>query len=139
MPVASVEEMVRTGQEVEVYVLRIDREQRRIALSLRRLTPTPWESAAKRFAVGQVVEGTVTKLVDFGAFIRVEDCIEGLVHISELSDRHIRHPKEVVQIGDKVTLRIVTMDQERHRMGLSMKQVEEYQEIHPAGMASPSS
>ena len=139
VPVASVEEVVKAGQEVEVYVLRIDREQRRIALSLRRLTPTPWDSAGERFAVGQVVEGIVTKLVDFGAFILVEDCIEGLVHISELSDRHIHHPKEVVQVGDKVILRIVTMDKERHRMGLSVKQVEEYQEVYPASIASPSS
>ena len=128
-PVSSVEEIVKVGQELEVYVLRVDREQRRIALSLRRLSETPWDQAAGRFALGQLVTGTVTKLMDFGAFTRIEDIIEGLIHVSELTDRHISHPKEVVKVGDKLTLRIVSMDPQRHRMGLSLKQVEEYQEI----------
>ena len=135
LPVSSVEEEVKVGQEVDVYVLRVDREQRRIALSLRRLTPTPWELASGRFTVGQVVNGTVSKLMDFGAFVRVEECIEGLVHVSELSDRHVRHPREVVAIGDELTLRIVSMDQERHRIGLSLKQVEEYPQASFEGVS----
>ena len=125
-PVVSVTDAVQVGQEVDAYVLRIDREHRRIALSLRRLTPTPWEMAAGRFAVGQLVQATVTRLMDFGAFVRVEDCIEGLVHISELSDHHLHHPRAAVQVGDNLTLRIVSMDHERHRIGLSLKQVEDY-------------
>ena len=129
MPVTSVAEAVQVGQEVDAYVLRVDREQRRIALSLRRLTPTPWEISAGRFTVGQVVRGTVTKLMDFGAFVRVEDCIEGLVHISELSDHHLHHPREMVQVGDNLTLRVLSMDQERHRIGLSLKQVEDYHQV----------
>ena len=130
-PVSSVEEVVKPGQEVEVYVLRVDQEHQRIALSLRRLSPTPWDDAAERFSLGQVVTGTVTKLMDFGAFTRIEDSIEGLIHVSELSDRHIRHPREVVEVGDTLTLRIVSMDLERHRVGLSLKQVEEYHEAQP--------
>lgn len=125
-PVNSVEEVVQVGQELDVYVLRVDRESRRIALSLRRLQPTPWEQAGERFQVGQLVTGTITKLTDFGAFARVEDGVEGLIHVSELTERHIRHPKEVVQVGDTMTLRVVTVDPERHRLGLSLKQVEDY-------------
>ena len=99
-PVASVEEVVQVGQEVDVYVLRVDRESRRIALSLRRLEPTPWEQAATRFQLGQLVTGTITKLTDFGAFARIDDTVEGLIHVSELTERHIRHPREVVDVGD---------------------------------------
>ncbi|MEX2430443.1 MAG: S1 RNA-binding domain-containing protein [Dehalococcoidia bacterium] len=125
-PVTSVEDVVQVGQELDVSILRVDRDNRRIALSLRRLQPTPWDQAASRFAVGQLVTGTITKLADFGAFAKVEDVVEGLIHVSELTERHIRHPKEVVQVGDTMELRIVSMDPERHRLGLSLKQVEDY-------------
>jgi small subunit ribosomal protein S1 len=125
-PVSSVEDVVQVGRELDAYVLRVDRDNRRIALSLRRLQPTPWDQAASKFQVGQVVSGTITKLADFGAFARIEDVVEGLIHVSELTERHIRHPKEVVQVGDTMTLRIVSMDPERHRLGLSLKQVEDY-------------
>lgn len=124
-PVDRVEEVVRVGDEVDVEILRIDREHRRIALSLRRLQPTPWETAADKFAVGQLVTGTITKLADFGAFARADDTIEGLIHISELAEMHIRHPKEVVNIGDTMTLRVVSLDPERRRLGLSLRRVEE--------------
>ena len=128
-PVSSVEEVVKVGQEVQVFVLRLDRESRRIALSLRRLEQSPWDLAASKFEPGQLVTGTITKLTDFGAFARVEDTVEGLIHVSELTDRHIQHPKEVVQVGDTMTLRIVSIDPARHRLGLSVKQVEEYQAV----------
>ncbi|MBM3940203.1 MAG: S1 RNA-binding domain-containing protein [SAR202 cluster bacterium] len=124
-PVTNVEDVVKVGQDVNVYVLRVDQENRRIALSLKRLQPTPWDMAASKFQVGQTVTGTVTRLADFGAFTRVEDAVEGLIHISELTDRHIRHPKEVVAIGDRLTLRVVTVDPARRRLGLSLKQAEE--------------
>ncbi len=124
-PVAAVEDVLHPGQEVEVYILRVDRESKRIALSLRRLQSTPWETAATQFEVGQLVTGTVTKLTDFGAFARVDDMVEGLIHVSELTERHIRHPKEVVDVGDTMPLRVVSLDPERHRLGLSLKQVEE--------------
>ena len=123
-PVASVEDVVQVGQEIDVYVLRVDRDSRRIALSLRRLAPTPWDEAAETFAIGQLVTGSITKLTDFGAFARVNDAVEGLIHVSELTERHIRHPKEVVGVGDTMTLKIVSLDPERHRLGLSLKQAE---------------
>ncbi len=124
-PVASVEDVVQIGQEVDVYVLRVDRESRRIALSLRRLEPTPWEQAATRFQLGQLVTGTITKLTDFGAFARIEDTVEGLIHVSELTERHIRHPREVVDVGDTMPMRIVSMDLERHRLSLSLRQADD--------------
>jgi small subunit ribosomal protein S1 len=123
-PVASVDEVVKVGQELDVYILRVDREARRIALSLRRLEPTPWDQAVQRLEVGQLVNGTITKLTDFGAFARVEEMVEGLIHVSELTERHIRHPKEVVDVGDTMMLKIVNMDPERHRIGLSLKQAQ---------------
>jgi small subunit ribosomal protein S1 len=125
-PVNSVTEILVVGQEVDVQVMRIDRDSRRIALSLRRLEPTPWETASDKFAIGQLVNGTITKLADFGAFARIENSLEGLIHVSELTERHIRHPKEVVDVGDTMALRIVSLDPERRRLGLSLKQVEEY-------------
>jgi small subunit ribosomal protein S1 len=124
-PVASVEDVLHVGQEIEVYILRVDRETKRIALSIRRLQATPWENAANQFEIGKLVTGTVTKLTDFGAFARVDDIVEGLIHVSELTGRHIRHPKEVVDVGDTLMLRVVSLDLERHRLGLSLKQVEE--------------
>ena len=123
-PVRSPEDVVHVGQEVEVYVLRVDRESQRIALSLRRLHPEPWDDIAQRYQVGQMVTGTVTNLVTFGAFARLEGGIEGLIHISELSDRLLHHPKEVVKEGDILTLRIVSLEPERRRIGLSVKQAD---------------
>ena len=124
-PVANVSDVLQVGQEVDVQVLRVDRDNRRIALSLRRLTPTPWQSAMEHLHVGQLVTGTITNFADFGAFARVEEGIEGLIHVSELTEAHIRHPREVVNIGDTMTLQIVSLDPERHRLGLSLRRVEE--------------
>lgn len=124
-PVASVEDVLQVGQETDVFVLRVDRETRRIALSLRRLQQTPWAHAADTYQINQLVNGTITKLTDFGAFARIDDTLEGLIHISELTESQIRHPREVVNIGDTMELRIVSMDVERHRLGLSIRQVED--------------
>ena len=124
-------DVVRVGDEVEVYVLDVDREKGRVSLSLRRLQPKPWDTVLERYAIGQVVEGTVTRVVPFGAFVRLDDGIEGLVHISELADRYVNHPHEVVKEGDRVQVRILNIEPERKRMGLSIKQVseDEYVEI----------
>lgn len=117
-------EVLHPGQEVEVYVLNVDRERKRIGLSLKRLTPDPWTLVDELYDMEQLVEGTITKLVKFGAFARLHDTdIEGLIHISELSDEHITHPKEVVKEGDVLTLRVIKIDTARRRMGLSLKQV----------------
>ena len=123
--VNSPEEIVSVGQEVDVYVLRVDAENMKIALSLRRLQPEPWETIQDRHSIGDVVDATVTKLTNFGAFARVEDSIEGLIHISELSARMINHPREVVREGDDVRVKILRIEPERRRLGLSLKQADD--------------
>jgi len=124
-PVQQVDDLVKIGDEVQVYVLRVDSETKRIGLSLRRLQPEPWQTVTERYHVGQLVTGTVTKLVDFGAFARIEDSVEGLIHISELTNRAIHHPREVVKEGDVLTLKILRIEPERRRLGLSLKLAEE--------------
>ncbi len=118
--------VLQVGDEVDVYVLNVDREKRRIGLSLKRLQPDPWSQVEEEYSVGQLVEGTITKLTGFGAFAQLKgDEIEGLIHVSELSNDHIAHPKEVVREGDTLTLRIIRLDSDRRRMGLSLKRVAE--------------
>lgn len=118
----SVTECFKLGEEVDVVVLKVDSESKRIVLSLRRTQPHPWQSVSNRYTPGQLVPGTITKLTTFGAFARLDDGIEGLVHISELADRRIGHPKEVVNSGDLVTLKILSIEPERRRLRLSLKQ-----------------
>lgn len=130
------EEVAQVGAEVEVYVLSVDREAERIALSLRRAHPEPWERLVERFELGELLKGTITKLALFGAFARVEDGMEGLIHISELADHHIAHPKEVVKEGDEVTLKIVRIDPEHYRLGLSLKQAR--RELEAQGAENPA-
>jgi small subunit ribosomal protein S1 len=101
----------------------VDQEKKRIALSLKRLEPEPWATAESRYYVGQLVEGTVTRLANFGAFALVNDELEGLIHISELSSGRINHPRDVVQEGEKHVMRIIRIDPKRRRMGLSLKRV----------------
>jgi small subunit ribosomal protein S1 len=116
-------EVVNVGDKVKVQILSVDQERRRIGLSLRRLQPQPWDVVNETYEVGQVVRGRITKLVNFGAFARLEkDGIEGLIHVSELTDRRIAHPKEVVSEGEEYDLRIIRIDTDKRRMGLSLKQ-----------------
>jgi small subunit ribosomal protein S1 len=115
----------RVGEEVEAEVIDINHERGRISLSIRRLQPDPWHSTVADFNVGDVIDGTVTKLVNFGAFVRVRDGLEGLIHISELSNQRVAHPGDVVHEGQALKLRIISLDSERHRLGLSLKQAEE--------------
>ncbi len=116
-------DMLRVGQDIEVYILSVDEQRKRIALSLKRLEPEPWVTAESRYYVGQLVEGTVTRLANFGAFALVNDELEGLIHISELSQGRINHPQDVVQEGEKHVMRIIRIDAKRRRMGLSLKRV----------------
>lgn len=118
-------QVLKVGQEVEVVVVGVDRDNKKIALSLKRLQPEPWSGVAERYQIGQIVTGYITKLASFGAFARIEDGVEGLIHISELSDERIAHPKGVVKEGDEVQLRIIRIDAARHRLGLSLKQAVE--------------
>ncbi len=116
-------EVVKVGQEVKVQILNVDQDRRRIGLSLRRLQPHPWDLVEEHYEVGQIVRGQITKLVNFGAFARLDkDGIEGLIHVSELSEQRVAHPKEVVSEGEEHDLRVIRIDVERRRMGLSLKQ-----------------
>jgi small subunit ribosomal protein S1 len=115
----------KVGEEVEAEVIDINHERGRISLSIRRLQPDPWHSTVADFNVGDVIDGTVTKLVNFGAFVRVRDGLEGLIHISELSHQRVAHPGDVVHEGQTLKLKIISLDSERHRLGLSLKQAEE--------------
>jgi small subunit ribosomal protein S1 len=116
-------EVVAVGDEVEVFVLRLDHERQRIGLSLKRLQPEPWTLVEERYELGQLIEGTVTNVVDFGAFVEIEEGVEGLVHVSELTDGSISHPREVVKKDDLLLLRIIRIDIRRKRLGLSLKRV----------------
>jgi small subunit ribosomal protein S1 len=125
-------QVLKVGQELDVYVVGIDREHRKIALSLKRLQEEPWKKISDKYQVGQVVEGTVTKLATFGAFAQVEPGVEGLIHISELSDERITHPRQVVREGEDLALRVIKIDPARHRLGLSLKQVDYQEDVQEA-------
>jgi len=116
-------DVLEVGQEVEVYILKVDRENDRIGLSLKRLQPDPWSQVTQKYVVGDVVEAEITNLTEFGAFARIEDGIEGLIHISELHTGNVEHPREVVHRGQRVQVRIISIDTERQRIGLSLKRV----------------
>jgi small subunit ribosomal protein S1 len=116
------EEAYRVGEEVDVYVMKVDPETKKIALSLRRAQPERWDEIVDQYRPGQIVPGRVTKLVTFGAFARIDGPVEGLIHVSELSDRRIQHPREVVHEGDIVPLKIVRIERDKHRIGLSLRQ-----------------
>ena len=117
-------EILEVGQEVKVKVINIDREKKRIGLSLRALSDDPWRDRVEKFSIGQLVEGVITRLTKFGAFARLEGDIEGLIHISEISETRIEHPKEVLKEGETVALRVIRIDPEQHRIGLSLRKVD---------------
>ena len=116
------EQLYHVGQEVDVYIMKVDQEAKKIALSIRRAQPERWEEIVDKYKVGQIVQGTITKLVTFGAFARIEGPVEGLVHVSELVNRRIAHPREVVREGDVAPLKIVRIERDRQRLGLSLRQ-----------------
>ncbi len=118
-------EVVTVGDEVTVEVLEVDMERERVSLSLKATQEDPWQTFARTHAIGQLVPGKVTKLVPFGAFVRVEEGIEGLVHVSELAERHVEIPEQVVAVGDEVTVQVIDIDLERRRISLSLKQANE--------------
>ncbi len=118
-------EVVEVGQEVTVEVLDVDMDRERVSLSLKATQEDPWQQFARTHQIGQVVPGKVTKLVPFGAFVRVEEGIEGLVHISELAERHVEIPEQVVQVGTEIFVKVIDIDLERRRISLSLKQANE--------------
>lgn len=115
-------EVLKPGDRVKVYILSVDNDRKRIALSIKRTQSEPWSTVNDRYQLGQMVEGTITQLASFGAFARIEDGVEGLIHVSEMGDGRIQHPRDAVQEGDVVQARIIRIDPARKRMGLSMRQ-----------------
>ena len=118
-------EVVEVGQEVTVEVLDVDMDRERVSLSLKATQEDPWQAFARTHTIGQVVPGRVTKLVPFGSFVRVAEGIEGLVHISELAERHVEIPEQVVNVGDEIFVKVIDIDLERRRISLSLKQANE--------------
>jgi len=117
-------EVLEVGQEVQVKVISVDRDKKRIGLSIRALANDPWQRKVEKFKVGQLIEGVITRLTKFGAFARIEGDLEGLIHISEISEKRIEHPKEVLHEGDVVTLRVIRIDADQRRIGLSLRKVD---------------
>ena len=118
-------EVVSVGDEVNVQVLDVELERERISLGLRQTQDDPWKKKVSKYTVGQVVQGKVMKIVPFGAFVQLEEGLEGLIHISELSYKHVEMPEEVVKVGDDVEAKIVGIDVDRRRVSLSIKQTQE--------------
>ena len=114
-------ELLSLGESVRVYVISVDQDNRRVALSLKRLHPDPWSVVERKYAPGTIVPAVITNVVDFGAFARIEDGLEGLIHISELSSSAVTYPTEVVQPGDQVQVRVLRVDSANHKLGLSLK------------------
>jgi len=115
-------DLYNIGDVVKAFILKVDRDTRKISLSLKRAHPERWDQIVDRYVIGQVLIGRVTKLMAFGAFVRLDGPVEGLIHISELSNRRIQHPKDVVKEGDVVPVKLVRIEKDRHRLGLSLRQ-----------------
>lgn len=130
-------DVLRVGQEIEVYVLNLDRESNRIALSRKRLLNDPWEDAAVRYHEGQLVEGTVTNVVDFGAFVALDDGLEGLLHLSEMGDGSLKEPHSYVKKGDRLSLRISHLEPEKRRVGFTQRWGTDANEENPTAEAAP--
>jgi small subunit ribosomal protein S1 len=120
--VAHPRDVLGCNQEIQVHVLSVDVEQGRVALSLKRTRPDPWAAIEQRYVIGQMVEGTITNVVNFGAFVCLEEGLEGLIHVSELADGHFLHPRSVVCEGERVCARVVSIDGTSRRLGLSLRQ-----------------
>lgn len=122
-------EVVKVGDEIEVYILSLDKDEQRIALSRKRLLPNPWSLADEKYSVGHLVEGRVTRIVSYGAFVEIEPGIEGLLHISQLSRENVEDPHELIAEGETHLLRVVSLDTNRQRIGLSLKNVTAAEQI----------
>ena len=115
--------ILKAGQDVKVFVLKVDLETKKVAFSLRRLEAEPWSTVGDKYAVDQIVNGVVTKLADYGAFVRIDRSIYGLLHISEITEETIQHPKEILSENQELELKIISLEPEKRRLGLSLKQI----------------
>jgi len=125
-------EVLEPGQEVDVYILRLDHERKRIGLSLKRLQPDPWSLVDEKYEIDQLVKGVITNIVDFGAFARLKPGVEGLIHVSEIAEEEIGHPSNALEPGEEVLVRIISIDSQRKRIGLSLRQVPAPEEVELA-------
>lgn len=133
-------DVLSEGDEIKVMVLGVDREKERISLGLKQTLPDPWDTITERYQSGDIVNGTVTRVVDFGAFVKLEDGVEGLIHISQLAHRHVAKVEEVVSPGDEIEVKIISLDPTARRIGLSLKELEEKPvEDKPAPSEKPRS
>lgn len=123
--VKNASEVVSVGQPVNVYVLDVDKDKKRIALSLKQLGENPWDNIEVRVTEGSVVDGVITRLLDFGAFVEIEEGIEGLVHVTEICDENIVKPSNILKVGERVKVKILSIDKENHRLSLSLKEAKE--------------
>jgi small subunit ribosomal protein S1 len=128
-------EVLTIGQKVEVRVLDIDRDRQRISLGLKQTQKDPWQQVFENRQVNEIVHGRVTKLVSFGAFVEIEEGVEGLIHISELAQHHVEDPSEIVRPGQDVNVKIIEIDPERRRLSLSLKRLEPEYRIHEDALA----
>lgn len=125
-------EVVNPGDDIEVFILGVEPEQQRVALSLKRLKPDPWTLVDERYEIGQIIEAEITNVVSFGAFARVDEGLEGLIHVSELAEGNFLHPRNVVKEGERVKACILNIDSTNHRLALSLRQVSNHGESQPA-------
>lgn len=116
-------DVLEPGQVVEVYVLNVDHDKERVGLSIKNLQPDPWHMVGERYHIGQIIDGVITHVVNFGAFVEVEDGLEGLIHVSELVSEDSLHPRDVVKVGDNVSVEVLNVDGERRRMGLKLQRL----------------
>jgi small subunit ribosomal protein S1 len=130
-------EVLEIGQDVKVKVLDIDRDRQRISLGLKQTQSDPWQQVVEAYKEEDVVQGKVTKVVTFGAFVEIMPGVEGLVHISELAQHHVENPREIVSQGDVVNVKIIEVDADRRRLSLSLKRVEETDEVQPRADGEP--
>ncbi|WP_333859424.1 30S ribosomal protein S1 [Clostridium sp.] len=118
-------EVVSVGDKLNVYVLNLDRDRNRISLSVKRVLNSPWENIGERYKVNDIVEGVVSKVIGIGAFVEIEPGLEGLVHISQISQEHVTAPEEILKVGDKVKVKILNVDEKASRISLSIKEAED--------------
>jgi small subunit ribosomal protein S1 len=121
-------DILKAGDEVEAIVLSIDPEKQRVSLGLKQIEPDPWIQVPEKYSIGSIIRGTIVNITSFGAFAKLEEGVEGLIHISELDERHVDNPEEVVSVGDELDLKVISLDPEERRIGLSLKEVKVDQE-----------
>jgi small subunit ribosomal protein S1 len=131
-------EMFKKGQEVQAIVLNIDKENQRFSLGIKQIQKNPWDDIHHRYRVGQLAKGKVTNVTKFGAFVELEPGIEGLVHISEISHQRVEKTEEALKIGDEIQTAVINVDPKRHKIGLSIKEVDRYQTQQPRKDSAPA-